>query len=114
VSAWGLKLVAKAPELYSNTVSAIYTPPEFDSNDLTQHAFHAYDVSFGVGLGQLHGKAFRIGHLGSLTDVMMLSGLATLEMAMADLSYPIELGSGVAAAQSYFRQSRPDDRRIAA
>ena len=44
----------------------------------------------------------------------MLSGLATLEMAMADLSYPIELGSGVAAAQSYFRQSRPDDRRIAA
>ena len=114
VSAWGLSLVAKTPELYSNTVSAIYTPAKFDSNDLTQHAFDAYDVSFGVGLGQLHGKAFRIGHLGSLTDVMMLSGLATLEMAMADLKYPVELGSGVAAAQSYFRQSRPDDRRIAA
>jgi alanine-glyoxylate transaminase/serine-glyoxylate transaminase/serine-pyruvate transaminase len=114
VSAWGLSLVAKTPELYSNTVSAIYTPAKFDSNDLTQHAFDAYDVSFGIGLGQLHGKAFRIGHLGSLTDVMMLSGLATLEMAMADLKYPVELGSGVAAAQSYFRQSRPDDRRIAA
>jgi alanine-glyoxylate transaminase/serine-glyoxylate transaminase/serine-pyruvate transaminase len=27
-------------------------------------------------------------------------------MAMADLEYPIELGSGVAAAQDYYRQSR--------
>ncbi len=67
-----------------------------------------------LALASFNGKAFRIGHLGSLTDVMMLSGLATLEMAMADLKYPVELGSGVAAAQSYFRQSRPDDRRIAA
>jgi len=33
--------------------------------------------------------------LGLLTDVMALSGLATIEMAMADLNYPIELGSGV-------------------
>jgi alanine-glyoxylate transaminase/serine-glyoxylate transaminase/serine-pyruvate transaminase len=51
------------------------------------------------------GRAFRIGHLGSLTDVMVLSGLATIEMAMKDLDYPITLGSGVAAAQEYFRQT---------
>lgn len=105
VDAWGLKLVARSPELYSNTVSAIYVPEGFDSNALTDHAYHAYKVSFGVGLGQLDGRAFRIGHLGSLTDVMVLSGLATIEMAMADLNYPITLGSGVAAAQEYFRQS---------
>ncbi len=34
---------------------------------------------------------FRIGHLGSLTDVMMLSGLATAEMVMADLGLDIQL-----------------------
>ena len=34
-------------------------------------------MAFGTGLGQLAGKVFRIGHLGSLTDAMALSGLAT-------------------------------------
>ena len=106
VDAWGLSLVAQSPELYSDTVSAIYVPDGFDSNVLTDHAFNAYGVSFGVGLGEMNGKAFRIGHLGSLTDVMVLSGLATVEMAMADLDYRVELGSGVAAAQEYFRSSR--------
>ncbi len=106
VSAWGMELVAAAPELRSPTVSAVRVPEGFDSNALTDHAYTAYGVSFGVGLGQLNGKAFRIGHLGMLTDVMVLSGLATVEMAMADLGYPVRLGSGVAAAQEHYRSSR--------
>ncbi len=101
--AWGLELVAQSPDLYSDTVSAIYVPKGFDSNVLTEHAFDAYGVSFGIGLGEMNGKAFRIGHLGSLTDVMVLSGLGAIEMAMADLDYPITLGSGVAAAQDFYR-----------
>lgn len=103
VAAWGMKLCADAPEFHSQTVSAIYVPDGFDSNALTEHAYRAYGVSFGVGLGEMAGKAFRIGHLGMLTDVMVLSGLATIEMAMKDLGYPITLGSGVAAAQEHFR-----------
>ncbi|MGI9370678.1 MAG: L-aspartate--glyoxylate aminotransferase BhcA [Ruegeria sp.] len=114
VDAWGMNLVAQSPELYSDTVSAIYVPDGFDSNVLTDHAFNAYGVSFGIGLGQLNGKAFRIGHLGSLTDVMVLSGLAAIEMAMADLNYPIKLGSGVAAAQDYYRETHSDSARAAA
>ena len=112
--AWGLKLVAQSPELYSDTVSAIYVPEGFNSNALTDHAFNVYGVSFGIGLGQLNGKAFRIGHLGSLTDVMVLSGLATVEMAMADLNYPIKLGSGVAAAQEYYRNTGANPAKAAA
>ena len=103
VRAWGLRLCAKTPELYSDSVSAIYVPEGFNSDELTNHAYDAYGVSFGVGLGEMGGKAFRIGHLGSLTDVMALSGIATIEMAMVDLDYPVELGSGVAAAQEYYR-----------
>ena len=114
VSAWGLSLCADRPELYSDTVSAIYVPDGFDSNILTDHAYDAYGVSYGIGLGEMNTKAFRIGHLGSLTDVMVLSGLATIEMAMADLSWPIELGSGVAAAQEYFRNSREQSQLRAA
>ncbi|HDZ72790.1 MAG TPA: aminotransferase class V-fold PLP-dependent enzyme [Aurantimonas coralicida] len=106
VNAWGLRLCAQAPHLYSDTVTAVLVPAGFNSDTLTNHAYDAYDVSFGVGLGQMAGKAFRIGHLGSLTEVMALSGLATLEMAMKDLDYPITLGSGVAAAQEYYRSTK--------
>lgn len=105
VKAWGFKLCAKSPDLYSETVSAVLVPEGFNSNELTEHAFNKYDISFGIGLGEMNGKAFRIGHLGSLTDVMVLSGIATLEMAMADLDYPITLGEGVAAAQEYLRNN---------
>ncbi len=103
VDAWGLKLVAQSPDLYSDTVSAVFVPEGFDSNALIEHVFATYGVSFGIGMGEMNGRAFRIGHLGSLTDTMVLSGLATIEMAMADLNYPIKLGSGVVAAQEYFR-----------
>ena len=105
IQAQGLSLCAVSPDLYSDTVSAIYVPDGFDSEALTNHAFDHYGVSFGIGLGQMAGKAFRIGHLGLLTDVMALSGIATIEMAMKDLNYPIELGLGVAAAQEYYRNT---------
>lgn len=114
VRAWGMDLVAQSPDLYSDTVSAIYVPKGFDSNALTDHAFSAYGLSFGIGLGQMNGRAFRIGHLGMLTDVMVLSGLAGIEMAMADLDYPVRLGSGVAAAQEHFRASRAASLKSAA
>jgi len=103
IAAWGLPLYAASPDLYSNTVSAIKTPDGFDADALVAHASTKYDVSFGAGLGSVAGKLFRIGHLGSLTDVMALSGIATAEMCMVDLGLDITLGSGVAAAQAHYR-----------
>lgn len=103
VSAWGLELCASSPDLYSDTVSAIRTPEGFNATDIVTHAAETYGVAFGVGLGDVAGKVFRIGHLGSLTDVMTLSGIATAEMCMADLGLDITLGSGVAAAQEVYR-----------
>ena len=105
VNAWGLELCARSPELYSDSISAIVVPKGHDSTKLVTHAYDKYGVSFGIGLGNVAGKVFRIGHLGKLTDVMVLAGLATAEMAMKDLDYPIELGSGVAAAQQYYRNN---------
>ena len=105
VDAWGLSLCARTPDLYSDTVSAIIVPDGFDGTQLVTHAYDKYGVSFGIGLGRVAGKVFRIGHLGQLSDVMALSGLATAEMAMKDLDYPIELGSGVTAAQDYYRKT---------
>jgi alanine-glyoxylate transaminase/serine-glyoxylate transaminase/serine-pyruvate transaminase len=105
IAAWGMQLCAKRPDLYSDSVSAIRTPDGFDANTIVSHALNAYGVAFGTGLGDVAGKVFRIGHLGSLTDVMALSGIATAEMVMADLGLPVKLGSGVAAAQDHYRHS---------
>ncbi|MFK7875926.1 MAG: L-aspartate--glyoxylate aminotransferase BhcA [Paracoccaceae bacterium] len=103
VDAWGLSLCAATPDVYSDTVSAIRTPEGFNATDIVTHAAETYGVAFGVGLGDVAGKVFRIGHLGSLTDVMTLSGIATAEMCMVDLGMDIRLGSGVAAAQDVYR-----------
>lgn len=103
VGAWGLEICAARPELHSDTVTAIRTPAGFDAGRIVAHAEAAYGLSFGAGLGDVAGKVFRIGHLGSLTDVMALSGIATAEMAMADLGLDIAPGSGVAAAQEIYR-----------
>jgi len=105
ISAWDLPLYATSPDLYSNSVSAIKTPDGFDADKLVAHASQKYAVSFGAGLGQVAGKLFRIGHLGSLTDVMALSGIATAEMCMVDLGLDITLGAGVAAAQEHYRMT---------
>ncbi len=103
IAAWGLDLCAASPDLYSNSVSAIVTPDGFNADDIVNHASEKYGVSFGAGLGEVAGKVFRIGHLGSLTDVMALSGIATAEMSMKDLGLDVTLGAGVAAAQEHFR-----------
>jgi len=105
VRAWGLDICAMSEGAYSNSVTAILVPEGFNATDVVNHAAKKYNVSFGGGLGKVAGKVFRIGHLGSITDVMALSGIATAEMAMVDLGLPVTLGSGVAAAQEYYRNT---------
>jgi alanine-glyoxylate transaminase/serine-glyoxylate transaminase/serine-pyruvate transaminase len=114
VRAWGLELCAVSPDVYSDSVSAIRTPEGFDANKFVSLAAEKYGVAFGTGLGEVAGKVFRIGHLGSLTDVMALSGIATAEMVMADLGLNIPLGSGVAAAQDYYRGNATNSAKAAA
>lgn len=110
VDAWGLKLVAKEPKWYSDTVSAICVPDGFDGNEVVSHAYRRYNLAMSISLGKIAGKAFRIGHLGDLNELMLLTPITGAEMAMKDLGIPIELGSGVAAAQEYLCRTAKDVR----
>ena len=103
VDAWGLTLCAREPKWYSDTVSAICVPDGFDGNDVAKIAYLRYNLSLGVGLSKVAGKVFRIGHLGNLNDLMLLQAIAGSEMAMRDIGIGIEAGSGVAAAEEYYR-----------
>lgn len=104
VHAWGLELCAKEPKWYSDTVSAIVVPEDKDAKEVIRIAYEKYRTSLGSGLTKVAGKVFRIGHLGDMNEVMCLSALGAAEMAMNDAGINVELGSGVAAAQAYYRQ----------
>jgi alanine-glyoxylate transaminase/serine-glyoxylate transaminase/serine-pyruvate transaminase len=101
-----LSLCAMEPRWYSDTVSAIRVPDGLDANDVVKHAYRRYNLSLGIGLSKVAGKVFRIGHLGSLNELMILSALAGAEMAMHDANIKVPLGAGVAAAQAHFLASR--------
>lgn len=109
VAAWdGCELVARGPEWHSDTVSAIYAPPGIDARDVISTAYYKYQTSLGSGLNKLAGRAFRIGHLGSLNPVMLCSAISAAEMSLRDAGAQIVPGSGVAAAQEHFRVTTPD------
>ncbi len=114
VAAWGMELCARDASLYSDTVSAILVPDGFNANDVVTHAAEVYGVPFGAGLGDVAGKVFRIGHLGAMTDVMALTGIATAEMVMADLGIPFPQGAGVVAATDYYRETNGVSLKLAA
>src|ERR1700744_6098476 len=101
---WNLKLCAVAPKWYSDTVTAVMVPDGVDAAAVIARAYTRYNLSLGAGLAQVAGKLFRIGHVGDLNELMLLAAIAGSEMAMLDLGLKIEPGSGVAAAQSYWRK----------
>jgi alanine-glyoxylate transaminase / serine-glyoxylate transaminase / serine-pyruvate transaminase len=100
---WRLQLCAKKPQWYSDTVSAVVVPPAINAAHVIDVAFRRYNLALGSGLNKVAGKVYRIGHLGDLNELMLLGALAGTEMAMADVGIEIEPGSGVAAAQRYWR-----------
>jgi len=106
VAAWGMKPIAKSPKWYSDTVTAVATPEGFDGNEVVRHAYKYYNIAFSISLAKIAGKAFRIGHLGDMNELMILTPITAAEMAMKDLGYPIKLGSGVAAAQEYLSSTK--------
>lgn len=111
---WKLKLCAHEPKWESDTVSAVMVPEGFNGADVIRRAHDRYNLSLGAGLSKVAGKLFRIGHLGDLNELMCLGAVAGAEMAMCDVGIPVELGSGVAAAQAHYREAIAASAREAA
>jgi len=87
---WKLELCARAPQWYSDTVSAVMVPAGSDGAAIIARAFTRYNLALGAGLSRVAGKLFRIGHLGDSNELMLMAALAGSEMAMLDCGVPIE------------------------
>ena len=101
VRAWGLPLLATDAARASNSLTAVVLD-QVDSNKVVKVAAERLNLALGVGLGQLRGRVFRIGHLGSLNELEVLATLAGTELALFCSGQAIELGVGVAAAERFF------------
>jgi alanine-glyoxylate transaminase / serine-glyoxylate transaminase / serine-pyruvate transaminase len=104
---WKLKLCAKEPKWYSDTVSAIVVPAGINGAHVIDVAFRRYNLALGAGLSKVAGKVFRIGHLGDLNELMLMGAIAGAEMAMLDVGIKVTPGSGVGAASNYWRSHDP-------
>lgn len=103
VRAWGLELVAANPAEYSPVLTAVMMPPGHDADQLRAVVLEHFDLSLGMGLAKLKGKAFRIGHLGDINDLTLLATLAGVEMGLALANVPHQKG-GVDAAMQYLQE----------
>jgi alanine-glyoxylate transaminase/serine-glyoxylate transaminase/serine-pyruvate transaminase len=100
VRGWGLKMLAGDVARASNSLTAVVVDA-IDSGAVVKVAAERLNLALGVGLGQLRGRVFRIGHLGSLNELEVLATLAGTELALRYAGQPIELGVGVAAAERF-------------
>ncbi|MEY3429350.1 MAG: hypothetical protein RI930_177 [Pseudomonadota bacterium] len=100
VKAWGLEILAKNPEEYSNTITAVLLPEGYDADNLRKMILDDFNMSLGMGLNKIKGKVFRIGHLGDFNDLMLAGVLAGVEMGLKKNKIPYKSG-GLMSAIDY-------------
>ena len=104
VAGWGLEILCRNLASASDSLTAVVVPDGYDADEIRKIILKNFDLSLGVGLGQLAGKVFRIGHLGDLNDLTMAGTLAGVEMGLSIAQVPHEK-NGVAAALDYLAQT---------
>jgi alanine-glyoxylate transaminase / serine-glyoxylate transaminase / serine-pyruvate transaminase len=89
--------IAEASER-SNTVTTVMTNG-YDPTPLHRYCKEKCGVVLGVGIGELHGQAFRIAHMGHVNAPMILGTLSVIEVALNALQIPHGKGGTEAAIE---------------
>ena len=98
---WGLEILCADPKAYANALTAIMVPEGVNADQVRAAILENYDVSLGAGLGKVAGKVFRIGHLGWMNELMVVGGIAGVELGMGMAGVKFKAG-GVQAAVEFF------------
>ncbi|MDK2823005.1 MAG: hypothetical protein PWQ67_2225 [Clostridia bacterium] len=99
VKALCLELLVKDEKSASPAITAIKVPDNIQWKDLNNILLNDFNVQIAGGQDDLKGKIFRIGHIGYVQDMDLLTAVAALEMALYKLGFIKELGIGVKACQ---------------
>jgi alanine-glyoxylate transaminase/serine-glyoxylate transaminase/serine-pyruvate transaminase len=113
VRGWGLEILCRDPKYYSSTITATMLPEGHNADRFREVALDNFDIAYGMGLGKIAGKVFRIGHLGDTNDGTILGALAITEMSLTLAGIPHKKG-GVQAAMDYMAGEAGKATRTAA
>jgi aspartate aminotransferase-like enzyme len=104
VKALDLELFGPEDEA-ANVVTAIKLPEGIDGAKVPKTIRDKYGVTIAGGQNQLKGKIARIAHTGYFAPFDIITTVAALEMTLSDLGHPVDLGTGVGAAQAVFLEA---------
>ena len=104
VHAMGLELFGD-PDERANVVTAVELPDDVDGGKVPKILRDRYGITANGGQGRLKGRILRIAHTGYFGAFDIIVSLAGLEMTLNALGHPVELGSGVGAAQQVFLEA---------
>jgi alanine-glyoxylate transaminase/serine-glyoxylate transaminase/serine-pyruvate transaminase len=95
-----LEIVCEDPREYSSSLTGVLLPDGHNADRFREVVLDEFDMSLGTGLGRLAGKAFRIGHLGSFNDLMLVGTLGGVEMGLRIAGVPHRSGGTMAALEA--------------
>ena len=102
VAAWDMTTVCVHPGRASASVTAVRLPDGVDGEEVLRLARRHLELELASAIGPLHGRALRIGHLGSLNELELLATIGGAELALAMAGCAVPLGAGLAACQRSF------------
>ena len=100
VRTWGLPILCLNPEEYSPVLTTVLMPEGRSADAFRAVVLDKFNMSLGNGLGKLKDKVFRIGHLGDMSDLMLVGTLGGVEMGLALAGVPYQKGGVIAAMDS--------------
>ena len=104
VKAMGMELFSP-DEDRSAVVTAMRMPEGIDGREIVAAVRERMGVTIAGGQGELSGKVVRIGHIGYVDIFDVVTGLAAVELALAEAGADIERGAGPARALETFEHT---------
>jgi aspartate aminotransferase-like enzyme len=86
-------------------LTAIASPAGVDSSDIVKSFRNHFGAVIANGQGEMKGQLFRIAHLGYYDYLDTIAAIGALEQVLAEIGQPVELGSGLRAAQEVYAES---------
>jgi len=96
----GLHLLAD-DNVASTALTSVVAPEGIGANKIRRYMQEKFNIVLAGGQQRLNDVIFRIGHLGYIRELDLLSVLAALEITLLKLGYELELGTGTKAAQKF-------------
>jgi len=100
IRALGLKLLTD-DSCASTAVTSVYAPEGIGANDIRRYMLEKFNIVIAGGQLNLDNVIFRIGHLGYVKELEIVSVVAALEIALNKFNYQVDLGIGVKKVQEH-------------